>query len=247
MTLDDFREWRSRLRSGRQNRSVNRQVRAVVAGLNRATELSHIGNPKSWTLDALIDDVETAETAVFLDAGQRRAIIRAADSHAALFFEALERTGARPGEMAAATVADLAADQIKLSHRKGKSAKLKPRYVMLDEEGQAFFRKQAKGKLPAAPLFTEDGSQPWRRHKWGRAFRAAATVVNTKARGKQRIPPEASAYSFRHARISELLQLYGVDPLTVAHQTGTSVVMIEQAYMKFIPSAMKAKLEAIRG
>ena len=30
----------------------------------------------------------------------------------------------------------------------------------------------------------------------------------------------ASAYSSRHARISELLQLYGVDPLTLAAQTG---------------------------
>jgi hypothetical protein len=31
-----------------------------------------------------------------------------------------------------------------------------------------------------------------------------------------RVPTEASVYSFRHARISELLQVYGVDPLTVA-------------------------------
>jgi hypothetical protein len=40
------------------------------------------------------------------------------------------------------------------------------------------------------------------------------------------------------ARISELLQIYGVDPLTVEAQTGTSVAMIEKAYLRFIPSAM---------
>jgi hypothetical protein len=59
------------------------------------------------------------------------------------------------------------------------------------------------------------------------------------------VPTEASAYSFRHARISELLQVYHVDPLTVAAQTGTSLVMIERAYLRFIPSALQEKLAAL--
>jgi hypothetical protein len=41
-----------------------------------------------------------------------------------------------------------------------------------------------------------------------------------------------SADSFRHARISELLQLYGIDPLTVAGQSGTSLAMIERANLR---------------
>ena len=88
--------------------------------------------------------------------------------------------------------------------------------------------------------------QSWRRHQWARAVNAGVLAHNRKARGKLRIPPEASAYSFRHSRISELLQLYGIDPLTVAQQTGTSLAMIEKAYFRFIPSAMKEKLEAVR-
>jgi hypothetical protein len=55
------------------------------------------------------------------------------------------------------------------------------------------------------------------------------------------------ALRFRHARISELLQIYGVDPLTVAAQTGTSIAMIEKAYLRFIPSAMQEKLAALKG
>lgn len=39
-------------------------------------------------------------------------------------------------------------------------------------------------------------------------------------------------------RISELLQAHGIDPLTVVAQTGTSLAMIERAYLRFIPSAM---------
>ena len=93
------------------------------------------------------------------------------------------------------------------------------------------------GKYLLFPVFTEDGKQVWRRHIWAKQFRTAADKVNEEARGKDRIPTAATAYSFRHARISELLQLHGIDPLTVAAQTGTSLAMIEKAYLRFIPSA----------
>jgi integrase len=250
LTIDDTLEWRARLQQGRANRSVNRLYRGVKAGLNRAKKLGHVGNAEAWSIGALADDVEdaeTTETAIFLDPAQRRAIIRAADANAAVFLQALECTGARPGEMAAATVADLTGDSLKLSHRKGRSSKVRSRYVFLDEEDAAFFKRQAKNKLPSAPLFTEDGVQPWRRHRWGGAMRAAIKAVNAKARGAKRIPATASAYSFRHARISELLQIHNIDPLTVAAQCGTGIAMIEKAYLKFILSAMKAKLAAVRG
>jgi hypothetical protein len=39
--------------------------------------------------------------------------------------------------------------------------------------------------------------------------------------------------------------LYGIDPLTVAVQTGTSLAMIERAYLRFIPSALREKLARI--
>lgn len=37
---------------------------------------------------------------------------------------------------------------------------------MLDDEGIAFFKAQAKDKLPAAPLFTEDGRRPCEKDVW---------------------------------------------------------------------------------
>jgi integrase len=247
LTYDDFVAWRERLRVGRLNRSVNRQVRAVVAGLNRAHRLGHVGNPTAWRIEPLADDVDDGgETAVMLASDQRAALIAAVGSFAADFLRGLEFTGARPGELAAATVADFDGASLKLSHRKGRSGKLRARYVTLSSEGVRFFKSQVRRKLPATPIFTEDGVQLWRRHKWARAVNTGVLAHNRKARGKLRIPPEASAYSFRHSRISELLQLYGIDPLTVAQQTGTSLAMIEKAYFRFIPSAMKEKLEAVR-
>jgi integrase len=243
-TLDDFLEWRDRLRPGRLPRSVNRLVRAVSAALNRAHRLGHVGNPAAWRLEQLPDDDES-ETAVFLTPEQRKALIAAASPAAAAFLRGLELSGARPKELSLAVAADFDGERLKLSHRKGRTPKLRSRYVVLDEEGVAFFSGQKKGKLPAASLFTVDGEKAWRRHLWAQEVRAAIATHNKTARGAERISAEASAYSFRHARISELLQVYGVDPLTVAAQTGTSLRMIERAYFKFIRSAMVAKLASL--
>jgi integrase len=243
-THEDFLEWRDRLASGRLPRTVNRLVRAVSAGLNRAHRLGHIGNPAAWRLEGLPDD-EESETAIFLSRAQRKGLIDAASPAAAAFLRGLELTGARPKELATARVGDFDGERLKLSHRKGRPPKLRSRYVVLDDEGIAFFKAQARDKLPAAPLFTDDGQRPWRRDMWAAEIRDAIASHNKTARGPTRIPSDASAYSFRHARISELLQVYGVDPLTVGAQTGTSLRMIERTYYKFIPSVMREKLTAI--
>jgi len=61
-------------------------------------------------------------------------------------------------------VADFDGPRLRLAHRKRRPAKLRPRHVVLSAEVIAFFKEQAKGKLPGAPHFAEDGETPWRRH-----------------------------------------------------------------------------------
>lgn len=244
-TVEDFRDWRNRLRKGREARTVNRHVRAIVAGLNRALRLGFTGNPATWNLEPLADDAEdSGATTVFLTPEQRDAIVKRSSPALSLFLRGLEFTGARPGEMADATVAnlDVKGRSLTLFHRKGRPVRLRPRTVALDSDAVEFFRAQTKRKLPSAFLFTDSDGAKWHRHAWAEEIRRAISEVNKKARGKARVPKGASAYSFRHARISELLQLRGVDPLTVGHQTGTSIAMIEKAYFRFIPSAMRDKL-----
>ena len=250
-TLDDFLEWRDRIRVGRAARTTNRSVRAVKAGLNRARQLGHLGNSDAWDLQALPDDEGQKGTAVFLNPEQRVMLIVAANPSLADFLRGLELTGARPKELASARVEDFDGETLRLSHRKGKPARLRIRQVVLSIEGAAFFERMAKDKLPKALLFTEDGEQGWRRHMWARGIRAAVKTHNEKPEVKKsksikRLPLDASAYAFRHARISELLQVHSVDPLTVAAQTGTSVAMIEMAYLRFIPSAMQEKLRNLK-
>jgi len=246
---DDFLEWRDRLTEGRQPRSVNRQYRAVAAGLERAvSDCGYVGNPDAWRIEPLPDSTEDeGDTAVFLDAGQRKALIAAAPQRAGEFLRGLELTGARPKELAEATAGDFDGKTLKLSHKKGRPPKTRVRYVYLDAEAVAFFERTTADKLPGAQMFTEDGETSWRRHVWAREVRSAITAANQELKGKHRIPVAATAYSFRHARISELLQIHGVDPLTVAQQCGTSLAMIEKAYFRFIPSAMAEKLAAVKG
>lgn len=249
-TREDFQEWRERHRSGRAARTIERQFRSVRAGLNRALELGYLGNPTAWKLTPLQDEIDdSGETAVFLNPAQRKALIAAAEPAAADFLRAMELTGARPIEISVARVADFDGETLRLAHRKGKPPRLRVRHVVLSKEGTEFFKKQCQDRVPNAYIFTEDGTQPWRRHMWARRVRAAIAAHNKQAREqapkKQELPAEASAYSFRHARISELLQVHGVDPLTVAAQTGTSLAMIEKAYLRFIPSAMREKLARV--
>jgi integrase len=104
----------------------------------------------------------------------------------------------------------------------------------------------SKGKLPYAPLFTADGMSPWRSQLWSSRIKRAIERANETARVAEKIPAKATAYSFRHARISELLQVHGVDPVTVAQQTGTSMEMIERSYLRFIPSALQLKLATLK-
>jgi integrase len=196
-------------------------------------------------MDALSDSDE-ADTAVFLSPAQRKGLIGAASPEAAAFLRGLEFSGARPKELAEATVGDFDGQCVKLSHQKGRPPRLRSRYVVLDQDGLEFFKAQANRKVAAAKLFTTTDGRPWRRDQWAQEVRSAIASHNRTAKADERIPTEASAYSFRHARISELLQVYGIDPLTVAAQTGTSLRMIERTYFKFIRSAMLEKLASLK-
>jgi hypothetical protein len=91
----------------------------------------------------------------------------------------------------------------------------------------------------------------------GSSDTAIATANNSTARSAssrssttRKNAPTAGSRRSRTAPIArrreaQLLQLYGIDPLTVAQQCGTSMLMIEKYYFKFISNAMRERLNAI--
>jgi integrase len=104
---------------------------------------------------------------------------------------------------------------------------------------RSIFKSQARGKLPKVPLISNQYGDHFSDQQWCGGIEKAVKAAGA-------MPNGVSAYSFRHSRISELLQNYGVDPLTVAAQCGTSIATIEKFYYSFISSSMKAKLNAVR-
>lgn len=252
LTLDDFRDWRDSLRKGRKPQSFNRIVRDVQAALNRALKEGFIGNSTAWKVDPIAEtgDNAGATTATFLTPRQRKAIINSASPEGGQFYRGLELTGARPHELAAAQVRHVVTrggdTYIELCHKKGKPPVPHWRSVLLSTEGARFFSAMAKGRPENQRLFRDPRGKIWNRHAWADEFHEARSKVNAKSKCQaDRIPEDRIPYSFRHSRISELLQKHKIDPLTVAKQAGTSIRMLERTYYNFLPEHYREQIRDV--
>jgi site-specific recombinase XerD len=93
--------------------------------------------------------------------------------------------------------------------------------MKLPKDTADFLIAQAENKLPAAPLLARANGKGWDKDAWKWPVKSAA-----KAAG---LPAGTTAYTLRHSTISDLVH-DGLDLLTVAQSSGTSVRMIEQHY-----------------
>ena len=258
LTREDIVSWRNRIKNGRTPRTVNRHVRAVVAALNQSLRLGFTGNPGAWRLEPLSDADDRTPSAVFLDATQRHLLISVSPPCLGAFLRALNETGARPGEIAKAQVRDFDSysGTLMLTHKKGRPVRVRTRVVILPEHSVAFFSDLVRDRPLDAPLCPTPTNTFWDRHSWAKLLREAITIANeaivqpnvhaidSGSNGAKAIPKGVSAYTFRHTRISELLQHHHVDPMTVALQMGTSVSMIERHYFRFLSNSLRSQLRA---
>lgn len=259
---EQFREWRDRLRDGRPPKrgkdrkaqprgpqSINRIVRAVAAGLTYAVRHGHVGNPAAWTVDALHVPKRSSHSRTaprnLLTPEQREMIKAECSPIVREFLRGLELTGARPNEVADLTAEkfDARAGALLIGSWKGNPVQWRERSVPLSSVGVAFFAERSR-QYPTGALFpgAKGGHMP--RRYWAAALRLAKRMINKKAESGSRLQ-SLVAYSFRHARISELLQVAKLDVATVASITGTSVQMIEDTYFHQIPRAIKPSLDLV--
>jgi site-specific recombinase XerD len=103
----------------------------------------------------------------------------------------------------------------------GKDKTGQDRKIALPDSTAAFFADHSKNKLPTAPLLSRDNGKAWDKDAWKKPVKAAVVAA--------KLPPEVTAYALRHSTITDLVH-GGLDAMTVAQLSGTSVLMIDKHY-----------------
>lgn len=235
LTKEQVRRWRQKLeaapalvtrsKSGtprfrpRSPASVNRDMTALRAALNEALDHGEALNDQAWRM--VLRPIENAgkRRNIYLDRNERRALLKALPEDVERFARGLSLLPLRPGAIAALKVADFDSRRSELSVGKDKSGN--DRRILLPPETAAYFKDQAKGKTPAAPIFARADGSPWNRDSWKGPIKGAVLAA--------KLPPASTAYTLRHSTITDLVTS-GLDLLTVAQVSGTSVAMIEKHY-----------------
>jgi integrase len=169
---------------------------------------------------------------LFLDLGQRRALLGACEGAIRDLIEAVMVTGARAGELTHATRRqfDSRTGSITLTGKTG------TRTIPLSPPAVTLFTRLAKSKLPAALLLVRDDGKPWAHSDWDELVRGAAPVA--------KLPAGVCLYTLRHSFITTALTA-GMTTLDVARLAGTSLQMIEKHYGHLVSSAARERLALV--
>lgn len=199
--------------------TVNRDMVPLRAALNRAHGDGLVVSDAAWR--AKLEPIKNAgrRRDVYMSTAERRDLIEKAEEGIRPFLRALAALPLRPGAVAALTVGDL--DRRLGTLRIGTDKAGQDRRIKLPPATAELFAQAARGKTLAAPLFGRPDGRAWDKDAWWEPVRAAA-----KAAG---LAPNVSAYALRHSTITDLV-VDGLDLLTVAQISGTSVAMIQEHY-----------------
>lgn len=141
-------------------------------------------------------------------------------------------TGARTGELAAATVNNFLpkSRQVILGKHKTVKSTHTLRHITLNDEAVAIFEKQCRGKSPSDHIFNTSDGKPWKPRSLPARFVRIKEIASVLKLGE--IREQITIYDFRHLWISEAL-MAGNEVATVARMAGTSINMIEVVYGHF--------------
>ncbi len=213
---------------------ANRIMTTFRAALNLAVRNRYVpfATAEEWRVVRQFRNADRRRE-LFLDRGQRQALLDAANGSVRNLIEAGALTGARPGELARAprSAFDGRTGTLTLTGKTGR------RSVPMSPEARAFFERIVRNKLPGAPLLARPDGTPWRGTEWTPLVRAAASAAG--------LPIGVSLYTLRHSWISEALSA-GLSPLEVARMTGTSLAMIDKHYGHLVKSASAERLAKVQ-
>ena len=199
--------------------SLNRDMAALRAALNSAHDHGDVTTDMAWRVALRAVEHADGRRDAYLDRAQRAALISKASADVGAFLRGLSLVPLRPGALASLTVAKLNSQLGVLTVGKDKAGR--DRKIKLPAATSGFFAEQAKDKLPAAALLTRADGVTWNKDSWKKPIRAAAIAA--------KLSEGVTAYTIRHSVITDLVT-NGLDLLTVAQLSGTSVAMIEKHY-----------------
>ncbi len=203
----------------RSKDTVNRDMASVRAALNMAFEDGKTTTNLAWRKPLAAFKNVSKRRDVYLDREQRKLLIDASPQDLARFLRGLAMLPLRPGALAALTVGDLDTRVGVLKIGEDKSGK--DRRLKLPPAIAEFLAAAAEGRPHTEPLFRREDGLAWNKDAWKKPLKAAASVAQ--------LPTSTIAYALRHSAISDLVH-GGLDLLTVAQISGTSVAMIERHY-----------------
>ena len=199
--------------------SLNRDMAALRAALNNAHDHGDVTTDMAWRVALRAVENADGRRDTYLDRTQRAALLAKAPDDLAAFLRGLSLVPLRPGALASLTVAKLNTQLGVITVGKDKAGR--DRKIKLPPETTKFFVAQAKDKMPATALLTRADGVAWNKDSWKKPVKAAAAAAG--------LTESVTAYTLRHSVITDLVT-NGLDLLTVAQLSGTSVAMIEKHY-----------------
>ncbi len=199
--------------------SLNRDMNMLRAALNAAWRAGDISTDLPWRETLRAVPAASRRRTLYLDRQQRRALLANCDKDALPFVTALCLLPLRPGALASLTVADFDKRTSELTVGTDKAGQ--DRRLLLPPVAADLLKQASKDKLPAALLFARPGGEAWGRDSWKVPIANAAAAAG--------LPADTCAYALRHSTITDLVT-GGLDLMTVAQVSGTSVEMIQRHY-----------------
>lgn len=203
----------------RTDSTLNRDMTCLRAALNLAYKDGWVTSDFAWRSKLLPIENADKRRDVYLDQGQRRELIQHAQADLKEFLKGLCLIPLRPGALAALTVGHY--DKRLRTLTIGKDKAGQDRKIALPDHTAEFFLSHCKNKLPTAPLLSRDNGKAWDKDAWVCPIKEAVIAAG--------LPSNATCYAIRHSTVTDLIHS-GLDTLTVAQLSGTSVLMIERHY-----------------
>lgn len=199
--------------------SVNRDIAALRAALNFAHDAGSVTTDMAWRVALRPSKNADGRRDLYLDPTQRRSLVGQSPPDLAELLRGLSLVPLRPGALASLTVGNFEARLAVLTIGIDKAGR--DRKIKLPETTATIFTKACENKPSNAPIFCREDGKAWNKDAWKKPIKLAAAAGE--------LPTTVTAYTLRHSVITDLVT-GGLDLLTVAQLSGTSVAMIERHY-----------------